>query len=193
MSSYGKDEFMGGLWEEQGDRNKLIDILAGSYPSKNKSAWGKVFDVIYPMYSQGVKDGKLPVYGAFTPTATTVEKSLADKSGYNTTDIHNFMITLHSAAKNQQVPMVMLNPGVPGVVRDNALIEGVKGVASGAKEGFKEIGGIAGAGVGELFKGAWPLVIGVVAVAAIAYAPAFVGIKKSIGAGVRKVKATFSR
>ena len=193
MSSYGQCEFLGGIWDWQSDKDKLINILTGAHPEKNANAWGKVFDVVYPLYSQGVKDGNLPVYAAFTPSAGTTEKTLADQSGVSETDIHNFMVTLYSAAKIQQISMVILNPGVPGVATGNIIETLATSTGAALKSGLTGVGEAGGAGVAALLKGSWPLIIGIVGVAAILYAPALVGIKQSIGRSVRKVKSTFSR
>lgn len=168
MSSFDENENLDGLaWESTSDVNRLLEILKGSHPEKNKAQWKRVFDVVYYEYQGGVTKGTYPVYAPFTMQAVTTENAISKKTNVDATTVQNFMRTLHAAATSQQIAMVALNPGVGGKLKENIVVETADAAADAAKAAAKA----AAEATAAALKGMWPLVLAAVAVVGFIYLP----------------------
>jgi hypothetical protein len=190
MSSYNfGEEQLGGAYNWQSDKGKLINLLHGTHPEKSANAWGSFFNTLFPLYQTGVKNGTYPVFKPFSTAGSSTIRALAAASGFSATDVSNFMTTLASAAQQSQISMVVLNPGVPGAMKESLLTEAAQTAENVARDASQLVGNVAK----DLTAGLWPIIIGVVAVAAVIYSPALKGATGAIGRAGGRLKSAGSR
>jgi hypothetical protein len=168
MGSYDEGERLDGVaWEATSDVNRLLEILKGAHPEKNKTQWKRVFDVLYPEYQNGVLKGKYPVFAPYSTTAATSVIAMAKATNLDETTVRNFMTTLASAAKIQQIAMVALDPTVGGKLKGNIMQETAETAAEIAKAAAKAAADAAK----EAMKGLWPIMLAAVAIVGFVYLP----------------------
>jgi hypothetical protein len=187
MSTYRDDDLLSGLWDETSDRNKLLTILAGK-DYKTKAKWAQLYDVIMPLYREGVTAGKYKLYIPWTSDAEKTEKAIADRLNVPQTTVHEFLLTLQVAAQQQQVTMVAWDPTLPGKMQSGLL----ERTGEAASEAARSAARASAEAIGELLKGLWPLILGATAVALIIYSPAIKRAGRAVKSTGTKVRSYFS-
>jgi hypothetical protein len=185
MSSYQNAYLEGFVWDSTSDRSKLVNILA-RMTKTDPLIWRNIYDTVLPLYREWVGTGQVPVYVSYTVSGTATIKKLTSKSSILEKNIRLFMDSLYAGVMAGQLPAVMLDPGLPGKIKENLAVNVYEEIRKKAKD--------VGSGASKIIKGVTvPIIIGATVIVLIIYSPALkrgVASARKIGG---KVKGAASR